>query len=143
MFAFKKDQDSGSDELLALKAELAKTTAELSRIKEEKELITLSQKLGMENRAMELFSSGVSLKDTVFSLLSEFKAEDISQDVQEFLNSSSNPIGVSGSKDEEDLKVKTFSEAVLLISDRDKCSKAEAADKAKIEFKSLFEKMYK
>ena len=142
--ALMAEAKSGSDELIqSLQSKLAVFEAQTAKQAEQSKIKSFAAKLGLEDLGDELVNKETPYNEACEALLNGYEPEAETDDVQEFLESSAAAVGLDSTKDGDEVTPKTFAEAINYVSERDKCTKVEASKKAKVEFKELFNNLYK
>ena len=132
-------KSSGSDEVGLAEAQerIKELEAQLEQTKNEQKIVEYAQKLGVD--AKEYLSK--DFNEALVAMVDNFAEKQ--QNIKDaFEETSSNSAGVGNEKDAES-EIKSFAEAIDYISERDGISKADASEKAQVEFKNLFNKLYK
>ena len=131
----KNDVDNAK--LVELQTALLEANKKLAEFENNKNITSYANKLGLE---VEPYLNK-PFSEVIVSMVDEHLK--IHKDVRDSFNdTASEAVGTSPVSNGTSDEITTFKEAIVFIKKRDNITSFEAAKKAKVEFKSLFDKIY-
>jgi len=146
-FKSKADEDIKAELEAANKAleSATNTIGELEAKAERKQIddkiIEFGSKLGVDKEAKVCIEKEMSFVDALESMVNSH-ADHLKKVADSFDDTASEPVGDDGGEDVTSQEPENFGEAIVAIKKRDDCSAEEAAEKAKVEYKELFDAQY-
>ena len=131
-----------SAELEAAQKTIVELTQKTERETEDAKIIEYGKSLKVEEVMNQAIKDKVSF-DVALIKMVDAHLKNIKDFVASFEDTASEAAGANLDDDDKtETEPKTFVEAMRFIANRDKITKAEAAEKAKKEFKTLFDEQY-
>ena len=139
---------SSSEELDKANTALANATATIIELKDKAERDEVDTKireygsnLGVDKIAEECIKEKMSFTDSLIKMTDE-QIKHVKKVADSFDDTSSQAAGAGAEEDDTKSEPETFASAIKLIKKRDDISALEASEKAKVEYKELFDSQY-